>query len=236
MLFLAINNWYYIIPIITLALLLITLITVMIYVNQFVKASSEDKREVYTMLNQSASPNSIVFLGDSLTEFYKIDEFFHNIDHYNRGIAGDTTDGVINRLYDNVISIKPKKIFLQIGTNDLGNGKKPDYVVENIHRILDMIQVQLPKTEIFLISLYPVNPKASPYSRIITGRRKNKDIDTINARLVELAKELSVNYIDVAQVLKDDKGNLNDDYTIEGLHICLHGYMLISEVLRPYVF
>lgn len=234
--FLVMGRTYGIIITIILIALVMLIIGGIIFLTKFLKASSEDKMEVYTMLNRTVKPGSVVFLGDSLTDFYNTDEFFRNVDQYNRGIANNTTDDVIERLYDNVICIKPKKIFLQIGTNDLGTRKSVDYVVLNIRKIIDMIQVQLPKTEIMLISLYPVNPKASRFSRIIVGLRKNKDIEAVNEKLKVLADELKVTYIDVARFLKDDNGLLNREYTIEGLHLCLHGYMTVSEVLRPYVF
>jgi len=77
---------------------------------KYMKNSKEGKKEYYELLNRKLEKESIVFLGDSLTEFYRTDEFLREFNIYNRGIAGDTTDGVLDRLESNVIVMKPKKI------------------------------------------------------------------------------------------------------------------------------
>ncbi|MBQ3447361.1 MAG: hypothetical protein IJG37_06945, partial [Synergistaceae bacterium] len=60
----------------------------------------------------------IVFLGDSITDFLDFDEFLPSHHVINRGIAGDTTHGVLYRLGE-VISLRPRKLFILIGTNDI---------------------------------------------------------------------------------------------------------------------
>ena len=80
----------------------------------------------YTMLNKKyALKNQTVLLGDSITDFFNYYELFYDFCKssgqavYNRGISGDTTDRLLERLYDNVLSIEPKNIVLLIGTNDI---------------------------------------------------------------------------------------------------------------------
>jgi lysophospholipase L1-like esterase len=231
-----INNLLFLLLVGWFAILLFVFITLIIYFVKYVRNSSEDKRIIYTELNNEATPGSIVFLGDSLTDFYRTSEFFLNLDIYNRGIAGDKTTDVLDRLSDNVLQIKPRKIFLQIGTNDLGSKTKPDQTFNNIKQIIFNIQRVLPDTEVLVISLYPINPYAIPLSRIITRPRKNTDILYVNQKLMEFCAELNLTYIDVCSSLKDEKGNLKKEYTIEGLHISLPGYAKITEILKPYVF
>ena len=217
-------------------LFIIFMIIVITWILRYIDDSSENKRYIYSILNKQAKPNSIVFLGDSLTDFYRIDEFYKKKYIYNRGIAGNTTDDILNRLDDNVINITPRKIFLQIGTNDLGNKKSCDYVINNITKIITILKNELPDADINVISLYPVNAKAMITSKISVGRRKNKDIDFINQKLVDLSGKLGYTYIDVNSSLKDGNGVLRKEYTVEGLHISLHGYIKITEILTPYVF
>mgnify|MGYP000845312643 FL=1 len=214
---------------------MVSLILLIIYTLTYLSTSRKDKQAIYSELNKSAVSNSIVFVGDSLTDFYRTGEFFLNIDVYNRGIASDTTDDILKRLDETVLSISPRKIFLQIGTNDLGNHKKPTYVINNIKKIVYQIQKALPNGEIYLISLYPVNSKAIAFSRLIVRSRKNKHINLINQELEMFAKASNLTYIDVASHLKDEKGNLKKEYTVEGLHISILGYCKISAVLKPYV-
>lgn len=224
-----------ILSIILLVFLLIVIIIVM-WILRYIDDTSENKREIYTLLNKQARPNSIVFLGDSLTDFYRIDEFFKKKYIYNRGIAANTTDDVLNRLHDNVINIEPRKLFLQIGTNDLGKKKSCEYVISNIKKIIDDLKESLPNIDINIISLYPVNAKAMITSKISVGHRKNSDIIKINTELQKLCEEMDLTYIDVHSSLVDDDGLLKKEYTVEGLHITLLGYIEITKVLTPFVF
>jgi len=221
--------------IVLFAMLILGITFLIIYYTRYIKQSSREKRKLYTDLNRHAKKGSIVFLGDSLTDFYRTNEFFLNDEIYNRGIAGDTTDDVLNRLYDNVINIAPRKLFLQIGTNDLGGRKKPDYIVKNIEKIVQKVLTAYSQCQIYIISLYPINPSAIPLSKIITMPRKNITLDAINNMLIEFCEKGGYTYIDVASHLKDEKGNLKKEYTIEGLHISLIGYEKITEILKPYI-
>lgn len=202
---------------------------------KYMKNSKADKKEYYELLNREIEGDSIVFLGDSLTEFYRTDEFLRDFNVYNRGIAGDTTAGILRRLDSNVIMMKPKKIFLQIGTNDLGENKKPLYIINNIKKIISKLKTELPQTKLYLLSLYPINAKASPLSKIIVGRRKQSDIETINCALVAYAEEMNITYIDIFPHLLDDENRLKKEFTVEGLHISLDGYCKITSLLYPYV-
>lgn len=212
------------------------IIFLIIYIKRYVKKVGEDKKVIYTLLNKNAKKNAIVFLGDSLTEFYRLDEFFSGIDVYNRGIAANTTTDVISRLEDNVLIMEPRKIFLQIGTNDLGENSNVQDVYDNIVTIIKNITSKLPKTKLYVISLYPINNKVKFMSRFITWKRKNQDIDLINQMLASFCINNDITYIDVATHLKDEDGNLKKEYTLEGLHLSYLGYLKITEIIQKYVF
>ncbi|MGQ0516039.1 GDSL-type esterase/lipase family protein, partial [Bacillus sp. D-CC] len=84
-----------------------------------------------TLINSDNKLESgVLFLGDSLTDFNEWDEAFPGIKTYNRGISGDTTVGLIHRL-NQVISLKPSKIFLMIGVNDLAAKTPKENVLKN---------------------------------------------------------------------------------------------------------
>ena len=191
----------------------VAIIILIFWVLRYIEDSSENKRHIYTILNEHAKRKSIVFLGDSLTDFYRIDEFFLKKYIYNRGIASNTTDDVLERIYENVINIAPRKVFLQIGTNDLGNKKSCEYVINNIKKIISILATEVPGVDLNVLSLYPVNAKAMLTSKISVGRRKNKDIDYINSQLILLCEELGITYIDVNSSLKDENGALKKETT-----------------------
>lgn len=177
----------------------------------------------------------IIFIGDSETEFYKTSIYFNDYPVLNMGIAGDTTDGVLKRLHQNVILNNPKKVFLQIGTNDFGKRKKKEYILNNIFKIVQIINKELPETKVYVISIYPVNSRVYNFSKFVVWRRKNKDIEYINNQLSLNPIGAKYTYIDIAKRLKNSLGDLAKQYTVEGLHLNSNAYNLVSEILLPYI-
>lgn len=230
-----VNSFLFILILALLALSIAAIILLGIYIYRYLVREIDVKRSVYAELNKNAKHGGIVFLGDSLTEFYRTGEFFHDAGIYNRGIASDTTIGVLNRLEDNVLCIEPRHVFLQIGINDLGERRKPDQIVANIRKIVDRIQGALPGTAIHVISLYPINKEVNLYGKALLRHHGKRDIERINRELEAYCRKVGADYIDVASSLKDERGNLRKEYTIEGLHISFLGYAKITEALRPYV-
>ena len=161
-------------------------------------------------MNKSARPGGIVFLGDSITDFYRINEFFHDSYIINRGIGGDTTDGVLKRMPESVYDLSPSKVFILIGTNDIGENKDEEHVIYNIAQIIQKIQDNCPDARIYLQSIYPVSKaKDKKIRKVIVKKRNNEIISRINVELEKLAQEKGIVYIDVYSHLVDDEGNLN---------------------------
>jgi len=187
-------------------------------------------------LSKVAKPGGIVFVGDSITDFFRLNEFFHGIYVINRGIGGDTTDGVLKRLNESVFALLPSKVFLLIGTNDIGENKSDEHIIRNIREIIDMIREKCPETQIYLQSIYPVSRvNDKKINKYIVGRRTNERIRRINGELKKIAREKDIVYIDVFSHLTDENGNLKLEYTVEGLHLTIEGYRVCADVLRPYV-
>ncbi|RST59492.1 lipase [Siminovitchia terrae] len=171
-------------------------------------------------------PDSIVFLGDSLTFRTEWSELFPGKNVINRGIGSDTTEGVLDRL-DSVIAAQPRKIFLLIGVNDLKN-RSVSATIKSYSVIIDRIQTGSPNTEIFIQSLLPVNN--SKYGNILT----NDKIKKMNMKLRSLANSSGVHFIDLYSTFaKDDQ--LPEEYTIDGIHLTGKGYILWRESIKEYV-
>lgn len=196
--------------------------------------NKNNRLETFKVINEEAKENAIIFFGDSLTDFYPIQDFFPTYTIYNRGIAGDTTKDLLRRL-DNVVAIKPRKVFVQIGTNDLGKGAKPRQVIARIKMIYQHLQNEIPGVEIIAISLYPVSHHKMWLSPIIAGIRTNKKIRQTNVLLQALCAEMNIPYIDIHAQLVDSHGRIHKDFTLEGLHISGIGYGVISKILCDYV-
>jgi lysophospholipase L1-like esterase len=170
----------------------------------------------------------ICFLGDSITDGCCWTELIGNIKVTNRGIGGDTAQGVLDRI-DEVTAGKPSKVFLMIGTNDLAwAGKTVPETVENISKILDAIKTQSPQTQIYLQSILPV----------IDGRNDkfdNKDIEEINPLLVKLASDKKVTFINLAPSFKDATGQLKQEFTEDGLHLNGKAYLVWLGQIKQYL-
>ena len=199
-----------------------------------VRTNRNIKLGYFESINKKPIQGQIVFFGDSLTDFFPIHEFFPNRTMYNRGIAADTTSQLLDRI-DNVIALQPKIIFLQIGTNDLGKGKSPKFIVANILKIATRLQKDIPGVKLYVLSLYPINRGRKFLSFITCMLRTNKAIVKINRLLKAAVESQQIPYIDIHPLLTDAKGKFARDYTVEGLHLSGKGYEVIASVLRPYI-
>jgi lysophospholipase L1-like esterase len=184
----------------------------------------------FKIYNRFAKPDGVVFVGDSLTQRYPLNEFYPGLATYNRGIDGDTTSGVLKRLEVSIFDIKPKIVVLQIGTNDVQVGSiAKEETITNIQSIIEKITTTDPLIKIILVSLYPVNETGEKLvERIIVGPRNNKDIQWINDRI---SKFKNVTFVDVYDALLDDDNQLNMRYSKEGLHLSLSGYSIVTPFI-----
>ncbi len=175
------------------------------------------------------SDRAIMFVGDSLTDQGEWAEWLGNASVKNRGISGDTTEGVIARLKQ-IIEAKPQKIFLMIGTNDIWNqGKSVSEVARNYKIILETIKEQTPTTQVFVQSLLPVNNQEYPI------KVDNQDLMAVNLQLEKLSKEFGYSYIDLYHKLLNDQNQLNPKYTLDGVHLNGAGYLTWKTVIETYV-
>ncbi|MBO9198726.1 MULTISPECIES: GDSL-type esterase/lipase family protein [Niastella] len=175
------------------------------------------------------APKPVVFLGNSITEAGPWSEVLPGVNVVNRGISGDNSWGVYNRL-PQVIALKPVKIFLLIGVNDLKRGVPVDYIVQNYDRIAAMLKTALPKTTLYLQSVLPV---AEPMLANIYAKISNEKIRQLNEGLKQVAKKYYCPFIDLYQeVFVDEKGQMRTSYTTDGLHCKPAGYLAWAAYLK----
>jgi lysophospholipase L1-like esterase len=168
-------------------------------------------------------PDDIVFLGDSLTEGGPWEELFPYVRVRNRGIGGDTSDGLLARL-EQVTRATPAKVFLLIGTNDLFRGDSEDEIVSNITEILDRVKQETPDTEVYLQSVLPRAP------------RYRADIEALNQRLAEVALEHGSAWVDLYPAFLDpDTGGIRGELSNDELHLLGPGYALWKEQIEVQV-
>ncbi|MDE7209374.1 MAG: hypothetical protein K2O31_05760 [Clostridia bacterium] len=197
--------------------------------------NKDKKATTYASAGVNATRGKTVFFGDSITEMYDLEEYFPHLNLCNRGISGDTTKDMLNRLQSNVLDIAPTKIIFLGGTNDIGKNIPPKEIANNIHMIIQKIQDTLPDCKIFIQSVYPVNTVRRPTFFSKTGNRTNIVIDELNVLLKNLCNDCNCVYIDVNPSLKDQNGNLKKEYSVDGLHLTKEGYIHVSSVIMPYI-
>jgi lysophospholipase L1-like esterase len=176
-------------------------------------------------------PNShkdIIFLGNSITAGVDWVELVGNRHARNRGISGDITFGVLERL-DEVIEGRPAKVFLLIGINDISRNIPDEVILQNYQRMVTRIKRGSPKTRIYLQTLLPVN---SSFGKFPNHYHKDQHILAVNQGLRELAAREKITLVDLYPAFLDNQNRLVAAYTHDGLHLTALGYQKWAEVLK----
>lgn len=165
----------------------------------------------------------IVFVGNSLTEGFLVTEIFGQ--HVkNRGIGGNRTYHLLGRVAT-IAQQRPRKIFIEAGINDLRDGVSVDSIFKNYRRIVDTTRITSPRTLIYVQSVFPTSRE---YVKINTA------VVRLNTILKDYCTAFGVKYIDVHALLLRD-GQLNDQYTDDGLHLNGQGYKVWAKAIERYV-
>lgn len=205
------------------------------------RRDQQQKVERYRRLNKFVKPGQILFVGSSLMEQFPINELSMDLGLpytiYNRGIGGYTTTDLEQVLDVCVYDLKPKHIFINIGTNDLN---APGYCVESLmqryENILRQIREHLPQARLHLMAYYPVNEPiglADPFMGPAFTQRTNKRIREANEAVKALAEKIGGKYYDFNAGITDADGNQKAEYTIEGMHMYGDGYMAVLQKMLP---
>jgi lysophospholipase L1-like esterase len=207
------------------------------FFSQLFEITYKMRIEWFKMLNDDAKKGGIVLAGDSITHEFLIHEMMDAYGKiHNRGIGGDTSTGLLARINESILDLKPSQVFLLIGTNDLLEMKDDiSPLIDNIEKIIDITLSASADTEFYLISLYPVNTSDSEkIDKLSVSTRTNEQIDAVNVSLKQLALEKGVHYLDFNRLLKDESGNFRLEYTRDGLHPSPTGHKVMLHELQKY--
>ena len=176
-------------------------------------------------------PNSkkdIIFLGNSITAGTDWMELLGMNNVRNRGISGDITFGVLERL-DEVTEGKPSKIFILIGINDISRNIPDSVILANYKKIIERIKKASPSTKIYFHTLMPVN---NTFTQFKNHYNKDSHILNVNKGLRELAACEHITLIDLYPHFLDAEKKLDKKYTIDGLHLNAEGYKVWAGILK----
>jgi len=169
--------------------------------------------------------DEIIFIGDSLTNGCEWSELFQNAKIKNRGIVSDNSAGVLNRI-DKTLESKPTKIFLMIGVNDLSSDIPLNSIIRNYIGIIKKIKSISVSTEIFIQSILPTN------NNLYKGKATNDKIKTLNEKLINIADEYNLIYMDIFSHLINADGQLDEKYSNDGVHLLGLGYLVWKQTIE----
>ncbi|PMG66398.1 lysophospholipase [Vibrio splendidus] len=169
------------------------------------------------------SPNAdLVMFGDSITEWAPWADIFRDVSMVNRGLAGDTTTGMLRRI-DTTLNVKPKLVCFMAGINDLAQGYDVDHIYQNY---IDMLKVwQENDIRILVQSTLYVGSKLQGL---------NPSVELLNSKISEYCSQQGIAFLDVNSVLSPNQ-LLSNEYSCDDLHLNAKAYQAWAEVLQPTV-
>ncbi len=180
--------------------------------------------DAFKVLPTSAG-DDIVFIGNSITNMHEWWEAFGNAHIMNRGVSGAVSDEVVANL-GALVSGKPGKVFLMIGTNDLGTAgiNNAAHVAGNVRFIIDFIKGVSPETSIYIQSILP----STSGIRTLAAEQETND------SLRNICTQTGATYVDLWNLLLPI-ATMGDNYSLDGLHCSAPAYRAWCKAISQYV-
>jgi lysophospholipase L1-like esterase len=207
------------------------------------------------LMKQPVDSKRVVFLGDSITEGWHLDQSFPGKPYVNRGIGGQTTPQMLVRMYPDVIDLKPAAVIILAGTNDVAQNTGPEtltMVEENLMAITELAQrhgIKVILCAVMPVSDYtfmpvrrggqggapsgpggPPQTAAAPPRHIQTIQRPPAQILQLDAWMKSYAASAGAVYADYFSAVVDDKGMFREGFSDDGLHPNAQGFALLAPV------
>lgn len=194
--------------------------------------------EKYAIENQQLlklpnNGNRIVFIGDSITEFWQQYDsaFFTQNKYINRGISSQTTSQIQERFQNDVIDLEPKWVIILAGINDIAENNGPISIEDIMNNIVSMVEKALKnKIEVVLCAILPAsnfywNPKIKPIEKI----------KQLNILIEAYCLTEKIKFVDYYTPMVDEYFGLDKKFTDDGVHPNLNGYLKMKTILESYL-
>lgn len=208
----------------------IVLFIILIFVINYSLDLNKDYKKIENQFIKEKQ--NYVFLGDSITYGYPLDEFYDKYYVVNSGINGNKTTDILKNLDERLYRYNPTKVFLLIGINDMAAQEKNKTILKNIENIIVKIQKKRPYTKIYVESVYPLGKKPDSKSM---QKVKNDKIIELNKGIKKICNKHNLTYINVHDGLVDEDGYMKKKYSEDGVHPNGLGYYKVTTILKKYV-
>jgi lysophospholipase L1-like esterase len=209
-------------------------------------AAADTRRFEFDVRNEcllvKKTPLDFVFIGDSITQLWELDAFFHSEKgaFINRGIAGDVTQFVAKRIEADALQLKPNHIVLMVGVNDTFKMDgamapcripwTPEEVVNHVITHMEEIAQQCANDKQSLL-MCSILPTSRPDSE--ADQARNESIVEMNRKIRAIAEHHGFIYVDYHQHFVDNDGlKIRDELSDDGVHPHIRGYEVMAQVLR----
>ena len=178
----------------------------------------------------AAGENRIVFFGDSITDIWKLPDYFPGKPYVNRGIGGQTTPQMLVRFRQDVIDLEPKVVVILAGTNDIAGNTGPmrnEDIEANYASLAELARAH--GIRVVYSSVLPVH-NYTERSKDFFAQRPMARILALNTWLKAYCAQNKIVYLDYFSALVDDKGLLKKDLADDGLHPNDAGYKIMAPL------
>jgi lysophospholipase L1-like esterase len=181
-----------------------------------------------------AAPNEgrVVFFGDSITDMWRLENYFPGKPYLNRGIGGQTTSQMLVRFRPDVIALHPQAVLILAGTNDIAGNSGPMSLEETEANFTTMAELaRLHGIRVIFSSILPVH-NYTPRSETTFPLRPPEKIAELNRWLKAYCAANGHVYLDYVPATADDKGWLKRELADDGLHPGAAGYTLMAGLAQ----
>lgn len=175
------------------------------------------------------SVGKIVFMGDSITEFWKTtdESFFTTNSFIDRGISGQTTSQMVVRFSQDVVNLKPSTVVILAGINDIAQNNGPISLEDIMKNIASMAETAKKfNIKVVLCSVLPANkfpwrPEILPAEKVIK----------LNKLIEDYAFKNKIVYVDYYSKMVDENQGLKSEFGDDGVHPNLAGYKVMEAII-----
>ncbi len=174
--------------------------------------------------------NRVVFFGDSITDIWKLEDYFAGKPYINRGIGGQTTPQMLARFRQDVIDLHPQVVVILAGTNDIAGNTGPmslGDIEANYSSLAELARAH--NIRVVFSSILPVH-NYTPKAQEFFAQRPPEKILELNRWLKDYCAAKTLAYLDYFNSMVDEKGLLKRDLAEDGLHPNPAGYKIMAPL------